>query len=145
MPTSKKPEKLVVDANPILSALLGGASRRIFFETGIQLFAVPETILTEVNAHLPTLAVKLEVSKKYLEYGLSLLPLISYPPETYRQTLAQARRLIEHRDPNDVDPLALTLKLGIPLWTNDRDFEETEVEQFPTARLLAMFFGKSKA
>ena len=144
MPTSKKPEKLVVDANPIVSALLGGASRRIFFEADIQLFAVPEYILSEVNAHLPTLAAKLKITETYLEYGLSLLPLSAYPPQTYRQTISQARELIQHRDPDDVDVLALTLKLGIPLWTNDRDFEGTGVEQFTTARLLAMFFGKSR-
>ena len=144
LPTSKKPEKLVVDANPIVSALLGGASRRIFFEADIQLFAVPEYILSEVNAHLPTLAAKLKITETYLEYGLSLLPLSAYPPQTYRQTISQARQLIQHRDPDDADVLALTLKLGIPLWTNDRDFEETGVEQFTTAHLLAMFFGKSR-
>lgn len=144
MPTSKKPEKLVVDANPIVSALLGGASRRIFFEADIQLFAVPEYILSEVNTHLPTLAAKLKITDTYLEYGLSLLPLSAYPPQTYRQTISQARQLIQHRDPDDADVLALTLKLGIPLWTNDRDFEETGVEQFTTAHLLAMFFGKSR-
>ena len=144
LPTSKKPEKLVVDANPIVSALLGGASRRIFFEADIQLFAVPEFILSEVNAHLPTLAAKLKITETYLEYGLSLLPLSAYPPQTYRQTISQARQLIQHRDPDDADVLALTLKLGIPLWTNDRDFEETGVEQFTTAHLLAMFFGKSR-
>ena len=73
-----------------------------------------------------------------------LLPLSAYPPQTYRQTISQARQLIQHRDPDDADVLALTLKLGIPLWTNDRDFEETGVEQFTTAHLLAMFFGKSR-
>lgn len=144
MPTSKKPEKLVVDANPIVSALLGGASRRIFFEAGIHLFAVPEFILSEVRAHIPTLAVKLEITETYLEYALTLLPLIAYPSQTYRQTISQARQLMQHRDPDDADTLALTLKLGIPLWTNDHDFEGTGVEQFTTARLLAMFFRKSR-
>jgi len=143
LPISKKPEKLVVDANPIVSALLGGASRRIFFEADIQLFAVPEFILSEVRAHLPKLSEKLESTETYLEYALSLLPLSSYPPQTYRQTISQARQLMRHRDPDDADVLALTLKLEIPLWTNDRDFEGTGVEQFTTARLLAMLFGKS--
>lgn len=144
LPTLKKPEKLVVDANPIVSALLGGASRRIFFEADIQLFAVPEYILSEVNAHLPMLATKLKITEAYLEYALNLLPLSSYPSQTYRQTTSQARQMMRHRDPDDADVLALTLKLGIPLWTNDRDFEGTGVEQFTTARLLAMFFGKSR-
>ena len=143
MPISKKPEKLVVDANPIVSALLGGASRRIFFEADIQLFAVPEFILSEVRAHLPKLSEKLESTETYLEYAPSLLLLSSCPSQTYRQTIPQARQLMRHRDPNDPDVLAITLKLEIPLWTNDRDFEGTGVEQYTTARLLAMLFGKS--
>ena len=39
--------------------------------------------------------------------------------------------------------LALTLHLGLPLWSNDRDFEEAGIEYLTTARLLAMFFGTS--
>lgn len=93
MPTSSRPERLVVDANPILAALLGGMARRILFETAIREFAVPEVTMTEVRAFLPR--------------------------------------------------LALTLRLGLPLWSNDRDFGEAGIEYFTTARLLAMFFGTS--
>ena len=59
MATSKKPERLVVDANPILSALLGRKARRIFFETDISEFAVPEAVLEEVRKYIPAVARKL--------------------------------------------------------------------------------------
>jgi predicted nucleic acid-binding protein len=138
----KKPARLVVDANPILSALLGGAAKRVFFESDIQEFAVPEPVLDEVKAHIPTLALKLRISRELLAYTLDLLPLTRYPPKTYRQTILEAKKRIGQRDPDDADTLALTLKLGIPLWTNDRDFEDSGVEWLTTARLLALFFGK---
>jgi predicted nucleic acid-binding protein len=143
LPSSKKPEKLVVDANPILSALLGGASRRIFFESGVRLFAVPGMVPQEVRSHIPALARKLGLKAEFLEYSLDVLPLTIFERKEYRTNVLQARRLIEHRDPDDVDVLALALNLRIPLWSNDRDFERTHVEILSTARLLSMFFPKS--
>jgi len=143
LPTSKKPERLVADANPILAALLGGAARRVFFESGVREFAVTEKVIEEVRAHVPALARKLGLNAAFLDYSLDLLPLIRYARQAYRQNIPEAKRLIEHRDPDDVDVLALTLRLGIPLWSNDRDFEEVDVETFTTAHLLSLFFGKS--
>lgn len=143
MPTSRRPEKLVVDANPILAALLGGMARRIFYETDIQEFAVPEVTIAEVRAYLPRAALKIGVGRAALEYALDLLPLRLYVPSAYRQSLADAKRRISKRDPKDVDVLALTLHLGLPLWSNDRDFEGTGIECLTTTRLLAMLFGAS--
>lgn len=68
MPTSGPPSRLVVDANPILAALLGGQARRVFFETPVREFAVPEIVLSEVREHLPRLATKLSMMPAFLEY-----------------------------------------------------------------------------
>jgi len=143
LPTSRRPERLVVDANPILAALLGGMARRVFFEADIQEFAVPEATITEVRSFLPQAALKVGVETKILEYALDLLPLTPYAARINRQNMAEARRRIGKRDPNDVDVLALALHLGLPLWSNDRDFDEAGIESPTTARLLAMFFGAS--
>lgn len=143
MPTSRRPERLVVDANPILGALLGGMARRIFFEANIHNFAVPEVTVAEVRAYLPWGAQKIGVDRAILEYALDLLPLETYPAHTYHQSVREAKRRIGERDPKDVDVLALTLHLGLPLWSNDRDFEGMGIEHLTTARLLAMFFGAS--
>jgi predicted nucleic acid-binding protein len=136
----KKPAKLVVDANPLVSALLGGASRRVFFDGGIQEFAVPESVIREVTAYLPELARKLGHDTAFLAYALDLLPLTRYAAGAHRKSLPQARARIEARDPKDVEVLALALSLGYPLWSNDRDFEGTGIQQFTTARLLNMLF-----
>ena len=143
MPTLRRPERLVVDANPILAALMGGMARRVFFETDIQEFAVPEVTITEVREYLPHLALRIGVETTILELALDLLPLTAYSARTYRQSIAEARRRIGKRDPKDVDVLALTLHLELPLWSNDREFEQAGIEYLTTARLLAMFFGPS--
>ncbi len=143
MPISRNPEKLVVDANPILSALLGGKAKRLFFEAGITEFAVTESVIEEVNSYIPKMAQKLEVSPAFLHYALDLLPLTVYGVKAYRQSVKKAKIQIAHRDPRDVEVLALTLELARPLWTNDKDFEGTTIQTFTTAELLAMYFPRS--
>ena len=77
-----------------------------------------------------------------LDFLLELLPLTSYAASTYRRTVPEAARLIGRRDPDDVAPLALALHLNLPIWTNDRDFEQTGVALYTTAQLLAVLFPK---
>lgn len=143
MPTSRRPDRLVVDANPILAALLGGQARRVFFEAPIRELAVPETVVSEVREHLPRLALKLGSAPAFLEYALNLLPLRQYPARAYRASLAEARSRIGKRDPDDVDALALALHLDVPVWSNDRDFEGAGIEWLTTTEVLRLFFGPS--
>lgn len=143
MPSSGPPNRLVVDANPILAALLGGQARRVFFEASVREFAVPENVLSEVREHVPQLARKLGTMPAFLEHALDLLPLRRYPARAYRGTMVEARRRIGRRDPDDVDVLALALRLQAPLWSNDRDFTGTGVEQLTTPDVLKLFFGPS--
>lgn len=53
LPISRKPEKLVVDANPIISALLGGNAKRLFFESDITEFSIADTAIEEVRRYFP--------------------------------------------------------------------------------------------
>jgi len=143
LPTLKRPGRLVVDANPILSALLGGVARRIFFEADVREFAVADRVLQEVISHIPRLALKTGLDAALLRYSLGLLPLTQYQRNSYRLFLPEAARRIGDRDPDDVDALALTLSQRIPLWTNDRDFEDAGIEALTTAHLFTLFFGRS--
>ena len=142
MPTSRKPEKFVVDANPILSALLGGKAKRLFFEAGITEFSVAGTVIEEVRAYVPKVAQKLDVSREFVFYALDLLPLTVCSSKMYRRSLKKANMQIAHRDPRDVEVLALALELNQPLWTNDKDFKDTTIQVFTTAELLAIYFPK---
>lgn len=142
MQTSRRPEKLVVDANPILSALLGGKAKQLFFDAGISEFAVTESALNEVHSYIPKVAQKLEVNPAIVRFTLAFLPLTTYEPKSYRRSMKKAKLQIAHRDPQDIEILALALELGRPLWTNDRDFEDTTIQTFSTAELLSIYFPK---
>ena len=68
--------------------------------------------------------------------ALAAMPLRIYEPAFYHNQRAEAERRIAHRDPHDVDLLALALQLECPIWSNDADFEEAEIELYTTAQLL---------
>lgn len=132
----KPPDRLIVDANPIISALLGGAALRAFWSPSLKELATTAFTMGEVLSYLPHLARKISVAEEMLRFTLELLPLTVHGKEVYQNQMAEARRRIGKRDPNDVDLLALVLALGYPLWSNDRDFEGTGVALFTTASLL---------
>lgn len=100
-------------------------------------FAVAEHTIREVREFIPELAHELGEEPDQLGLVLALLPLSPYPRQFYEEYLEEAKRRIAHRDPDDVDVLALTLKLGCPLWSNDADFDEAKVTRYTTAQLLS--------
>ena len=114
---------IIVDANPIIAALLGGTSRSIFFEKRFR-FCTTEYTINEVHKYIPYIAEKSGLGNKFITYALSLLPIQPYPKEFYKDTIGKAERLIGRIDKKDVDILALVLKLRAPLWSEDRDFEK---------------------
>ena len=71
------------------------------------------------------------------------LPITTIPRAIYAASLAEARRRIGRRDPDDVELLALAIQLEIPVWSNDNDFENTGVVWYTTASLLAALEAKS--
>lgn len=135
--TSKLPARLVVDANVILSAVIGGRAADLMWSTESELVTTTHTV-REVGRYLPALAAKAGVSPDVTLGALRLLPIASYRRSFYRAKLAEARELIESRDPDDVDLLALALKLTCPIWTNDHDFRGLGVEIYTTAQLAGV-------
>jgi len=121
--TTKSPERFVVDANPIISALLGGAALRAFLNDAVKEWATTQFTVNEVLSYLPRLASKIHVPEEMLRLELELLPLTVYKKEFYRDFISEARRTIAEREVNDVDLLALALKLDYPIWTNNQGFE----------------------
>lgn len=114
---------IVVDANVILSALLGGSARFILFKREFE-FITTDFTVEEVKKYLDVVAAKSRVSKKEIMRALSLLPIKAYPSNFYRTTLKKAKGLIGSIDPKDIDILALTLKLNTYLWSEDQHFEK---------------------
>lgn len=113
---------IIVDANPMIAALLGGRSRRVF-HSGFFNFITTERKIWEVKRYAPLIAVKSASAEIEIFEAIDLLPVAAYQDAFFEDHKARALELIGKRDPIDADLLALTLKLGYPLWSHDRDFD----------------------
>jgi len=114
--------KICVDANIIISALIGGVARNILFDSKFD-FITTEFTIREVKKYLPMIEKKSGVDAGKIEFALSLLPIKVYPEEHYSDKIEEADELIGKIDKKDVDILALALKSECYLWTEDGDFE----------------------
>ena len=130
--------KLVADANVLLAALLGGRAKVVLQHPEVEELLTTEATLAEVQEYAVILAKKRRLSLDTLLLAMAALPVTLVEKPVYASRLPQARKIVAQRDPDDVDILALALHLGLPLWSNDKDFEQTGVERFTTAELLQM-------
>jgi predicted nucleic acid-binding protein len=129
--------RIVVDANILISALLGGKSGQIIFYPQFD-FITTERTTWEVKRYIPRLAQKLRRSELELLETFEMLPITAYQERDYEDLLPKAHELIDARDPKDADILALALATGAPLWSEDRDFEDiAEITWLRTEEMLA--------
>jgi predicted nucleic acid-binding protein len=134
--TSRTLRSVAADSNVLLSAAVGHAARRIFERAPRLLVVTTEANLAEVQEYLPSMSKAYGLDLLEVQEALSALPLRLYSVSWYRSRIPEARRYLQNRDPDDVALAALALKLQIPIWSNDRDFEGLPVEIYPTAKLL---------
>jgi len=128
--------RLAADANVLLAAVLGGRARLILESSKIEEILTAEATIAEVQEYAAILA-----RKKRLSLDLALLAVASLPVsivghEAYADRISEARRRIGSHDPDDVEILALALHFEIPVWSNDKDFEDSAVELYTTEDLL---------
>ncbi len=135
MTTSKSIKKLAADANVILSAIAGKAALRIFLIEDIS-FVTTALNIDEVSEYAGIMGEKYGLPEKILQSQLKLLPLTVYDRGFYEDFLQAATIKLNEKDPDDIELLALALKLKIPVWSNDKDFRQTGVDIYNTARLL---------
>jgi len=128
-------ESVVADANVLLSAVVGKAALRVFTQFDIAVH-VTQFNRNEVAEYLPHMAHKYELNVELVEMPWKLLSLRIHSINDYRSQLPQAIRDIAHRDAEDAHALALARSLGVPIWSNDKDFDNLDVPCFSTARLL---------
>ncbi len=128
--------KLVADANVLLSAVLGGRARIVLTHPKIESIFTTEVTFSEVEEYALVLARKRRLASDTLLLAVATLPVAMVERDSYARSIAEARRLIGRRDPDDIDVLALALHLKIPLWSNDNDFREAGIEWYTTAQLL---------
>ena len=128
--------RLVADANPLLSAVLGGRARLILKNSQIDEILTTESALAEVGVYAVVLAKKRKLSPDLLLLAVASLPVTVVEQSVYERSLSEARRRIGRRDPDDIEILALAIQLKIPLWSNDNDFEDAGVPWYTTRDLL---------
>jgi predicted nucleic acid-binding protein len=93
--------------------------------------------IDELKRWLPVLSYKKGLDLELLLEGLSILPVEVLPETAFKHSLNTARRQIAHRDPTDADLLALALAEDIPIWTDDRDFQDSTARIMTTAQIIA--------
>jgi predicted nucleic acid-binding protein len=128
--------KIAADANALLSSVIGGRARLVLNQPEIEEVVTTEATFAEVREYALLLGRKKKLTPDALLLAVAALPVSIVAPEVYEGSMAEARRLIEWRDPDDVEILALTLQLKVPLWSNDNDFEGCGIERLTTAELL---------
>lgn len=128
-------KRLAADANVILSAVAGKAALRVFLREDIELVTT-EFNIDEVRQYLSVIAGQYSLSEELLESQLKLLPLKIYSRHFYKDCLKEASNKLSVRDEDDIELLALSIKLHIPVWSNDRDFKNSGIEVYTTAKLL---------
>lgn len=129
--------RLAADANVLLSAVLGGRARLVLEHPGVTEVFTAAPTLAEVEEYAAHLARRRRLRADVLLLAVAALPVTVLGPEEYAAQREEASRRIAARDPDDAEILAVALHLGIPLWSNDNDFEAAGVEWYTTAELLA--------
>ncbi|MEK7172860.1 MAG: PIN domain-containing protein [Patescibacteria group bacterium] len=117
--------KVIVDTNIVISALLGGKSRFILFDSRFE-FIASNFILREVRKYIPLISKMSGATTDEIEEAISLLPLLIIDEDDYQDYAFQAKELIGDIDKNDVEILALYLAKGDFLWSEDKHFEAVD-------------------
>ncbi|KUK41323.1 MAG: putative ribonuclease VapC [Clostridia bacterium 62_21] len=121
-----------MDANVVLSALIGGKASKVFAGAKGVEFITTANVVAEILEYVPVLARKKGLNREVMEAAFNLLGLEAVQEEIYSQQIPAALGLIGKRDPDDVELVALALALGCPVWSNDNDLVELkEIEVYP--------------
>src|SRR5271165_5795190 len=128
--------KLAADANVLLSSVLGGRARLILTHPSIEQVLTTEHTFAEVEEYAVVLGEKKLLRHELLLLTVAALHVTVVPRNEYSKSIPEAVRRIGRRDPDDTELLALALAAGVPVWSNDRDFEATGIELWTTGALL---------
>ena len=118
---------MVVDANKLIAAFLrDGLIRRVLLLGGIRFFTI-DYVLEELEEHKNELLRKARIDERAYAHILRhiLLPSITVVEgEEVLDVVEEAYEIARGFDPDDWPVIALALKLGVPIWTNDKKIVE---------------------
>ena len=125
---------IIIDANQMISALLGGKAREILYSDHFRI-CTTERKTWEVKRYIPFISQKTSVSEARVLRTFELFPVESFHDVFFTDRLPSAHTLIGARDETDVDLVALALKLQCPIWSHDRDFQDLVIILFSLPRI----------
>ena len=129
--------KMLVDTNILFTFFWKeSATRKLLLNKNLSLFS-PEFSLEEINKYESQICKRAGISKEeFKSLKMDLAIAIEFIPlSSYSDILKRA--LTISPDANDVDFIALALKLNVPLWSNDFALKkQNNVKVFSTQDLL---------
>ena len=129
--------RLVIDANEIFSFFNAKSkARELALRFDVLLFS-PYFAIDEIKKHELSVRKRFSLSERqfslilrFLQYVITFVPM-----SEYEEFVPEAERISP--DPNDIDFLALALKLQSPLWSQDKALKsQLKVEVLSTAELV---------
>lgn len=89
--------EIVVDANVIISALIGGSSRDILYDHRYE-FLTTKFTLKEVKKYIPEIAEKSGTDKEFVMETLELIPLTIKERDFYEESVGEAEEIDVFRE-----------------------------------------------
>ncbi len=131
---------LIIDANILFAALIKeGKTIELLFNEDTHLFA-PEFLLVEFTNHKEEILKKTKRTEEEFNDILEILKNIIaiIPKEEFEEFLKEAETISQ--DKNDVQYIALALKLRLPIWSNDKDLkQQNKIIIYHTHDLIKIF------
>lgn len=133
--------EFVVDTNVLFTFFWKASSTgRLLVKQEFDFFS-PELALEEINEHRDEILRKTGISsKQFKELRKDLAIFIEFIPLEEYSLFLQKALVIPDKD--DIDFLALALKLDCPVWSNDKDLKQQSlVKVFSTKELIEFLFA----
>ena len=129
--------RLVADANVLFALSKPSSAANSILSTHRLKLLSPDFALVELYSYRKELVRK--SGEKRFETVIESLKskVVFVDASEYKEKIRDASSKIS--DPKDIAYLALALKLGVPVWSNDRHFkEQTLVDAFTTEELIKL-------
>ena len=112
---------LIIDSNVLFTIIIAGKrsrAYRVIEKYELDLF-MPEEALIEFHKHVEKLK-RYSLSDFEVKAMLAFMLIHIVPRELYSDKIREAYIIARNFDPKDTPFIALALKLGIPIWTEDK-------------------------
>ena len=130
--------KFVVDTNILFTFFWENSfTKGILIDQDFQFFS-PEYALKEINNNIDEIINKTKISnEKFKELRNDLAICVEFMPiEEYKDFMEEASLLLLNH-PDDIDFLALAIKLKLPIWSNDFHLKkQSKIKVYTTKEFL---------